>query len=279
MAKYLKKEKKNKTGLILLLIFLLLMIAAAITVIIIEWNKWFPKSDFDPSAFHASETLATGSEISIPTVSGSEEVPESTEPGPPDNPVKFADLQAINSDVYAWIYVPDTCVDYPVFQSTGKEDDNLYLHHNIYKEYEYQGAVYTQKANAKDFTDRVTIIYGHNMLNDSMFSTLDEFYDKTFFEEHPNFFIYTPGHILTYQIVSVHQYDKRHILNSFDFSKDEVFQDWLDMIRNPKAFFAHVRDGIELDLNSRIVTLSTCMNHGTARFLIEGVLISDEPTK
>lgn len=282
MARYLKKKKHGKTGLLLLLLLLLLIIAVCVVVIIIEWNKWFPKSDFNPSHFHNTETLASESQVSVPTHSATsftESSSETTEPSLRDNPVKFDELQMINDDIYAWIYVPDTGVDYPICQSGAKEDDNLYLHHNIYKEYEYQGAVYSQKANAKDFTDRVTVIYGHNMLNDSMFSNLDMFLDADFFDSHPFFYIYTPGHILTYEIVSAHQYDKRHILNAFDFSDDDVFQSWLDMIRNPKTLVCNVREDIILSLDSRIVTLSTCINYGTARYLIQGVLLNDEPTK
>lgn len=284
MAKYLKKKPK-KRRLVILLIVLLLVIAVCIGVIIYELNKWMPGDAMDYDAFH-SPALST-QEQKTPTPYRPGPAP-TAEDGTPvvseavelnENPIRFDDLRAVSDDIYAWVYVPGTEVDYPVLQSKADVDDNFYLHRNIYGEYEYQGSVYSQKMNAKDFSDRVTVIYGHNMLNNSMFSTLIDFLDETFFDEHPYFYIYTPGHILTYQIVSAHQYDKRHILNSFDFSDDEDFQGWLDMIQNPKTFRAHVRSGIELTLDSRIVTLSTCINHGTNRYLIQGVLISDEPTK
>lgn len=282
MARYLKQKKKNRTGPVILLILLLLIMVACVVVILIEWNKWFPNSDFDSSVYHNTESLHAVTDIPLPSgdlQTGSQPVSEAADAPLAENPVKFEDLQAINDDVYAWVYVPGTNVDYPIFQSAVDEDDNLYLHHNIYKKFEFQGVVYSQKANSKEFTDRVTVIYGHNMLNDSMFSTLDMFLDRTFFDEHPYFYIYTPGHILTYEIVSAHQYDKRHILNSFDFSNDEIYQEWLDMISNPKTLVSNVRDGVKLSLESRIVTLSTCINHGTARYLIQGVLVNDEPTK
>ena len=268
-------NKKRKKRLLILLIVLLLVMAACIAVIVIEWNKWFPNSSFDPSVYHQTELRPTDTDGTVPAL----ETSPTAEPELRDNPIRFEELWSVNPSVYAWIYVPDTGVDYPILQSASDEDDNLYLHHNIYKEYEYQGTIYTQKGNSRDFTDRVTVVYGHNMLNDSMFSNLDMFLDKDFFDEHPQFFIYTPGHILTYEIVSAHQYDKRHILNSFDFSDDEVFADWLSVIRNPQTMVSNVRDGIELTLDSKIVTLSTCIHRGAARYLIQGVLVSDEPTK
>ena len=43
---------------------------------------------------------------------------------PVENPIDFASLQAINPDVYAWITIEGTNVDYPVVQRT--DDDNYY---------------------------------------------------------------------------------------------------------------------------------------------------------
>ena len=47
----------------------------------------------------------------------------------PEKDIDFAALQEENSDVYAWIYVPGTNVDYPVLQHP--EDDTYYLEHNM----------------------------------------------------------------------------------------------------------------------------------------------------
>ena len=39
-----------------------------------------------------------------------------------------------------------------------------------------------------------------------------------------------------------------------------------------------VREGIEVTTDDKLVILSTCLEHGASRYLIQGVLISDEPT-
>ena len=44
-------------------------------------------------------------------------------------PVKFEELQAVNPDVYAWITVPGTDIDYPILQHAS--DNSYYLMHNI----------------------------------------------------------------------------------------------------------------------------------------------------
>ena len=44
-------------------------------------------------------------------------------------PIDFQSLQAQNPDVYAWIQVPGTEVDYPILQSP--DDNGYYLDHDI----------------------------------------------------------------------------------------------------------------------------------------------------
>ena len=195
---------------------------------------------------------------------------------PLEDAVDFNGLRSQNSDVYAWIYIPDTNVSLPVLQST--EDDNFYLDHDVYKNYSFPGAIYSQSKNKKDFSDRVTLLYGHNMLNGSMFATLYKFADTDFFNSHKYIYIYTPDRRLTYEVVCAHEYDDRHILNSFNFEDDSVFSDWLSSMKNPYSVTRNVREDAKLDLNSKVLVLSTCTNSGDGRFLVQGVLVSDEKT-
>lgn len=203
----------------------------------------------------------------------------SAEPVLPDNPVDFDAQYDINEEIYAWLKIPGTNVDYPVLQST--EDDNYYLHRNVYKEYEFGGCLYTQCLNRRDFSDPNTVIYGHNMKNNTYFGTLQYFRDADFFAKNRYFYIYIPGHILKYEIFSAYEYDNRHILNTVDFNNVTEFEEYLYSCQHPSGFVQNVRDGIKLDINSKIVTLSTCVPSltSTQRYLVQGVLINDEKTK
>lgn len=199
-------------------------------------------------------------------------------PAPPvDSKVDFKGLREQNPDVYSWIYIPDTNISLPVLQSS--EDDNYYLDHDVYKNYSFPGAIYSQSMNKKDYSDRVTVLYGHNMRNGSMFANLHMFGDESFFNSHRYIYIYTPDRLLTYEVVSAHAYDDKHILNSYDFKKDDVFQKWLDLAQNPHSLYSNVRSGVKLDMNSKMLVLSTCLSSGDGRFLVQGVLIKDEKTK
>ena len=189
-------------------------------------------------------------------------------------PVDFAELKKINPEIYAWIYIPDTNVDYPILQSA--EDDNFYIDHNERREDDINGAIYSQNCNAQDFNDPVTVLYGHNMLNGSMFASLHEFEDDEFFNNHDTMYIYLPNRVLTYRIINQYVYDNRHIMNSFDFQNEEVRMRYFDSLANPHSLSAHVRKNIELNKDDKVVQLSTCLGDSSSRFLVTGVKINDQ---
>lgn len=267
------QKRGNRIWVVLLVVSLVVILLA---VGFFLWLFLDGSRQPDYSVYHSSQqTMEATTE---PATAGTQSTQATTTEALVENPIDFESLQAQNADIYAWIYIPNTGIDLPIVQARAGDDDNFYLHKDINRQYDFKGMIYTQRANAKDFSDPVTVIYGHNMLDGSMFSNLHTFRDPDFFDENAYFYIYTPGHILTYEIVSAYQYDTRHILNSFDFSKQEVFQEYLDYLLNPKSMIADVRDGITLTTDDRIVTLSTCIERGAARYLVQGVLISDERT-
>ena len=278
-------EKKQSPKWLWILVLVLSVVLIGGAVGISAFFLWPKETDYD--AFRPTTQQPTAStvptESTLVTTEPTEHtedpaVSTTTEPPLPDNPVDFEALQAVNPDAYAWIYVPNTLIDYPVLQAGNDLPEDFYIYRNLERKYEFRGCIYSQKVNAKDFSDPVTVLYGHHMLDNSMFSTLYYFRDQQFFDTNEFFYIYTPGHILTYRIVSAHQYDERHILNSFDFSKEDVFREYLDEISNPRSMLADVRDGIQLTTEDRIVTLSTCISGGSMRYLVQGVLIDDQPT-
>ena len=105
------------------------------------------------------------------------EIPEEILTDAEQGMVDFAKLQELNPELYAWIRIPNTAIDYPVAQYGGEEQD-FYLHHNMYGEPEFAGCIYTENVNSKDFDDPVTVMYGHNMKNGSMFQNLFYFLEE-----------------------------------------------------------------------------------------------------
>lgn len=190
-------------------------------------------------------------------------------------PVKFTELQQVNPDVYAWITVPGTEIDYPILQHAS--DNSYYLMHNIDGSYGYPGCIYTENLNSKDFTDNNTVIYGHNMKNDSMFAQLHKFEDPDFFHENREVLIYLTDEVLHYTIFAAHIYDDRHLLYSFDFSDPDVYQKYLDSVFSTRDMNANIDKDMTVTKDDKIITLVTCIgSQPNNRLLVQAVLTERE---
>ena len=201
-------------------------------------------------------------------------------PPPEDwSTLSFDELMKKNPDIYAWLYIPNTNVDYPVCQSSDGNDD-FYLDHNIYKEYQFSGTIYSQSLNKRDFNDPVTVLYGHNMLNGSMFASLHNFEDDDFFKKNNTAFVITKDKLLTYLIYSAYTYDDRHILYSFKMDDEASLRSYQETTLDPRSYDKQVRKGVTLNKDNKILTLSTCTNDGgNTRYLVQGVLVDVQQRK
>jgi len=197
----------------------------------------------------------------------------------PDNPIDFVKLKDQNREIIGWLKIPDTIIDYPILQSGIDTVEDFYLDKDINKKYKSAGSLYIQKINYSDFSDPNTVIYGHNMLNGTMFGTLKRFRNADYFKKHDTMYVYIPGHILTYRIYSAFIYDDRHILNSFEFYNTDSYSSFLKETLDPASMTRNVRDGVNVTTEDRIITLSTCTSKNTERYLVLGVLVDDQLTK
>lgn len=260
MLRKLSKNKRivNSVAVLFLTILILLLIFA--------FNKKEPVIENVPVA------TATPKPAPVETVT-----PEPViTPTLVDMPVDFAAWQAYNSDMYAWIYIPNTSVNYPIFQSS--TDDDYYLNRNVDGTSGYPGSIHSEKINNKDFTDHHTVLYGHNMragysykgLDATMFRTLHKFENATFFNENRYFYIYTPTQVLTYEIFAAYTYNNSHLLKSFDWQSDEGFAQYINLIYSQKG---NIRtDTTKVTPADSIVTMETCTGNPDTRFLVTGVL-------
>ena len=196
------------------------------------------------------------------------------------NPIDFASLSQQNSDIYAWIYLPGTNINYPVCQS--ETDDTFYLTHNAEKKESDLGAIFSESQfNTTSMQDRVTILYGHNGYGDTMFTQLHQFERSEFFDANDKIYVYAPGHVYTYEIVSAFMAGDQHFMGLFNFQSDSDFARFLKYIQNPNAIGANTRT-VDMSADSKVLMLSTC-NTGaleeTGRYVVCGVMVDDHATK
>lgn len=188
-------------------------------------------------------------------------------------PVNFVELKKKNSEIYAWINIPGTVIDYPVLQN--KDDNGYYLTHTVEGKRSAYGSIYTENYNSADFEDFNTVIYGHNMRNGTMFGQLKKYRDKTFFEKNPYINVYMPGRIMKYRIFAAYVTDDRHIMLSYDFSDNAVRREYINSIFSVRKISANINGDVSLTESDKIITLSTCTGNDDQRYLVQGVKIYD----
>ncbi len=190
------------------------------------------------------------------------------------SPIDFDSLKETNPDIYAWIEIPDTKINYPIVQSA--EDDTYYLNHTIDGKSGYPGSIYTESLNAKDFSDYNTVIYGHNMKDGSMFQGLHAYEDSQYLTEHPYVYIYTSEKKLTYRIFAAVVYGNEHILNSYDFTDAYQRQLYLNSVLGSRNMKDSRDESVQVDTDSHILTLSTCIGgQPENRYIVEAVLTDE----
>lgn len=185
--------------------------------------------------------------------------------------VNFDTLMDMNPDTIGWIRFDSPDISYPIVQTT---DNSTYLTNTFEGGVNSSGAIFVDMKNSSNFTDDNTIIYGHNMKNDTMFGALSAYNDGAFYEEYPYFYIYTPdGKATKYQVVAAEVISatdsERYTINFADVSS---YQSYIDKMLSTSYYDT----GTEIDVYSKLVTLSTCTGSDDTRFIVQGVKVESK---
>ncbi len=182
-----------------------------------------------------------------------------------NNPIDFEGLKEINSDLAAWLKIRALDLSYPVVQA---EDNDYYLHTSFENEYLFSGCLFVNYENRSDFSDKNTIIYGHNMRNGSMFGTLKTIQEEDVYKKSKYFWIYTEDIIFMYRIISARVVEDAGLTYQIVFPGDD-FQNFIDAAMENSVVD---NSGVQVSTDDRIVTLSTCTGDSSTRFVVQGKL-------
>jgi sortase B len=173
-------------------------------------------------------------------------------------------------NMFGWIKISHTDVDYPVVQS---DDNYYYLDRNVYGHIQFSGSIYVDYRNDRNVDNNLnTILYGHNMQNGTMFSSLMNFAKSQEAFENGRIEFTTPDGIYIYEIFSVYTVDPFFYYREVTFHSEEWYVEWLYEMKSLSWPFQ--KEDIVFTPESRIMTLSTCTNHwGNPRFAVHAVLI------
>ena len=187
-----------------------------------------------------------------------------------DEGKSFGELQALNPEVFAWLTVYGTNIDYPVTQG---ENNMKYVNTNAEGNYSLSGAIFLDSANSKDFTDFNSIFYGHHMEKQAMFGEIGYFTEKSYFDARLYGNLYYDGkdHGLEFfAFLHIDAYDSSVFAPGIQGEEEQ--QAYLeDLLLKAK----HSRD-IGVTVEDRIVLLSTCSAESTNGRDILVAKITDE---
>ena len=179
--------------------------------------------------------------------------------------VDFTSLLEQNSDIVGWIYCQDTPINYPVVQA---EDNDRYLRRDLNGKYLVSGTVFVDYRNGAIGEDANYIVYGHNMKDGSMFSSLAKYKEQSYYDEHPILYYLTPNgdyKIELYAGIVVKRDASIYVPNP-----DEA--EFADFLRNAKDKSTFKSD-VEITENDTLITLSTCSyEYNNARYIVIGKL-------
>ena len=215
------------------------------------------------------------------------------EPDPIVEPEGMEATFAKYKDVYAWIDIPEfktalgtsTDLSYPVAQHPS--DRSFYLNRDLDGNSSKTGTLFTEAVvegktiNGKDLNDPVTVIYGHNMANRTMFGGLQTFLSKMDFSQQHLVYMYQKDRRVTYQIVGGVQYDLSHIIYYHDFSNDEVFNSFFDQLWKETDGTTNLDRANKPVAGDKVLILSVCKNgDDNHRYLVVCKMIEDtaDPT-
>ena len=183
----------------------------------------------------------------------------------PSLDINFEKLKSINKDAAAWLYCPDTVIDYPIMRAN---DYNYYLNRLPDGTNNSNGSLFLDFNCSPDFSDQLSVIYGHNMKSGSMFGSLKGYKDQKYYEKHPYMYLYTEQgnyriDLIYGCVIAAGKWRERA------FMFEENLGELIAYAANNTTF----NSGINYTEGDRIIALSTCSyEFDDARYVVLGIL-------
>lgn len=166
-------------------------------------------------------------------------------------------LQKKYPDVYAWIVVTGTNIDYPVLKGP---DNNFYLRRNYKGQDVNAGSIFVDYRLSHNYNNNLnTVVYGHNMVNGTMFRAIRNWFEsanRNSVAESMRIEIYTADALYIYSPFSAYRADGNDFIQT-SFASYDKYLEFLKMIRSRSV----IPCDLPYDESSKIATLVTCTNN------------------
>ena len=197
-------------------------------------------------------------------------VTEAEEEAPEDEDItgRYDELYAENPDLFGWITIEGTKIDYPVMHTP--DDPEYYLHRSFQKKYSASGVPFM---DAKCYIGCGNyLLFGHHMKNGTMFAGLMDYRKEDFWKEHKTVIFDTLEERGEYEIMAAF-YAKIYLTtdtgvfrwyNYTDLTDEAVFNEYIAGVEAAKLYDT----GMTAEFGDELLTLSTCGKDSTQRFVV-----------
>ena len=180
-------------------------------------------------------------------------------------------LNATYPDAIAWLVVPNTNIDTPVFQG---KDNNRYLRTDRDGNSAFWGETFLDYDSKIDFSGYTNlVVYGHNTTTDDHFTPLEKYLDKNFYENNKEIEMATLTGNYKWMIFSVFKTTSDNYNDFYidtNFLNDQEFNDFIYHFKTRSMYESNV----EVTKDDDILTLSTCeYSQNNGRLVIMAKLI------
>ena len=180
----------------------------------------------------------------------------------------LAALQAENPDCVGWLTIPDTTVDYPIVWTPN--DPEHYLRRDFYGNYASGGTPFLDGRNEAQAKGQNLIVYGHNMLDGSMFKPVLQYFTPNFQATHEDIYLELNGAQYHYQVIAALETNTRSPVYTYtDLSGAAEMKNFRAMLPEKTGLNA-------IPQAEGYLTLSTCNNQGgNSRVLVIAALVKE----
>ena len=167
-------------------------------------------------------------------------------------------LLAENGDIKAWIYSKDTVINYPIVQG---KNNSQYLRHLINGEWDMKGTLFFDAGCQEPLEQFNTILYGHNLMDGSMFNSLMDYRNKDgYYAKHKKMEIYTPTKKYDLEIIGATKLEADSHMYNMNLYSDEEKQSYINWIYEHNEIPGNPTKDIQVTPSDRLVMMSTCTN-------------------
>lgn len=167
-----------------------------------------------------------------------------------------------NEESKGYIKLDGTRIQYPIMEH---DDNDFYLHRGSDKISNGAGAIFLDYRTA-GLDGKMSILYGHNMLDGSMFKDIMNFRDSDFCKNHPTFDIYVGyRHYIYYVFSTFSVKNDDESVYKFGFEDDEEFSSWINHVYGKSSYKFECE---KPDTSDKIIMLSTCIDDNGRRQVV-----------